>query len=126
MSHVERFIEENLIDLINEQDRCVELSNAQENDLALSHVLEFGDLIEWISDDLSFQELREFEADIARAFIGYLSHDEFFIKWAASWDKAKRAIAEYYDDKIWNRYCDVYNPPPLDHYAEYGLKRSDF
>ena len=123
---VDRFIEENLIDLINEPDRCVELSDSQESELALAHIAEFGDLTEWLSDDLSFQDLREFEADMARAFIGLLSHDDFFIKWGGSWLKAKRAIAEYYDDKIWNRYCDVYNPPPVDIYYVNGVKRSDF
>jgi len=123
---VDRFIEENLIDLINEPDRCVELSDSQESELALAHIAEFGDLTEWLSDDLSFQDLREFEADMARAFIGLLSHDDFFLKYAGEFNRAKRAISDHYEDKIWNRYCDVCSPEPIDYYDEYGLKRSDF
>ena len=126
MENFERFVEDNLIDMIDEKNRCVELTDAQQNELTLSVIEDDGDLIDWLLADMSVVEFNAMQADMVRAFIGKMSHDDFFLKYAGEFNRAKRAISEHYEDKIWNRYCDVFNPEPIDYYDEYGLKRSDF
>ena len=126
MSNFDDFVSDNLVDMIDEPNRCVELSAVQLDELAIAVVEDDGDFFDWLLTEMSVPEFNQMQADMVKAFAGRMSHDEFFLKYAGAYYDAKRNIVEHYEDKIWNAYCDQYNPAPFDHYAEYGLKRSDF
>ena len=126
MSNFDDFVSDNLIDMIDQTDRCVELNSAQQDELAIAVVEDDGDFFDWLLTEMSVPEFNQMQADMVKAFVGRMSHDDFFLKYAGAFEDAKRNITEHYEDKIWNAYCDMYNPAPIDYYAEYGLKRSDF
>ena len=71
-------------------------------------------------------EYEQFQADMAKAFAGLMGHDSFFLKYDNAYQKAKDLILDGIEERIWNRYCDIFNPPALDYYEEYGVSRSSF
>jgi hypothetical protein len=127
MDFVKDAIDANLDDLIDPQNRCVEATDAAANKLVIAWTKENPhDLQEWMFNDDPFITWERFYVDMVKAFAGEISHDEFFIKYEHFYDIAKRAIMDDLDSKIWNRYTDLNDVPPLDMYDYNGVKREDF
>jgi len=119
-------INDNVEDMVNAEDRCVELTSAHKDLLTVAYIEDNGSLDELIAEDMTCAEFDQFQADMAKAFAGLMGHDSFFLKYDKSYQKAKDLILEGIEERIWNRYCDIFNPPPLDYYVEYGVSGSFF
>jgi len=126
MESLTALINDNVENMVNAQDRCVELTSAHKDLLTVAYIEDNGSLDELISEEMTCKEFDEFQADMAKAFAGLMGHDSFFLKYDKSYQKAKDLILEGIEERIWNRYCDIFNPPPLDYYEEYGVSRSSF
>lgn len=126
MGNLELVINDHLEDMVDAENRCVELTAKQEDMLVVAYIEDYGSLDEWLMGEMTIAEWDQFQADMAKTFAGTMSNDSFFLTYKPFYWKAKRSIIEDIESKIWNSYCDAFNPPPLDYYAEYGLRRSDF
>lgn len=120
-------IDENLDDLVDPKNRCVEATDAAANELVIAWTEETPyELQEMMFCDSSENDCQQFYVDMAKAFAGKMSHDDFFIKYEKLYDIAKREIMDDLDSKIWNRYTDLNDVPPLDMYDYNGVRREDF
>lgn len=127
MDFVKDAIDANLDNLIDRENRCVEATDAATNELAIAWTeetpYEFAEMMFYNSSQV---EMEQFYVDMAKAFAGKMSHDDFFIKYAPHYDAAKREIMDDLDSKIWNRYVDLNDVPVLDMYEYNGVRREDF
>ena len=120
-------IDANLDDLVDRENRCVEPTDSAANELVIAWTEETPyELTEMLFCESSEVEYQEFYIDMAKAFAGKMIHDDFFIKYSHYFDIAKREIMDDLDSKIWNRYVDLNDVPPLDMYDYNGVKREDF
>tara|TARA_R110000822_G_scaffold308988_3_gene437667 strand:- start:361 stop:741 length:381 start_codon:yes stop_codon:yes gene_type:complete len=120
-------IDANLEDLVDPKNRCVEATDQAANQLVIAWTEETPyELQEMMFFESTELECQQFHVDIAKAFAGEMSHDDFFIKYEHFYDIAKREIMDDLDSKIWNRYTDLHDVPALDIYDYNGVKRSDF
>ena len=127
MDFVKDAIDANLDNLIDRENRCVEATDAAANKLVIAATQESPDeLQELMFHESSNAEYAQFHVDMAKAFAGKMSHDDFFIKYEPYFDIAKRFIMEDLDSKIWNRYTDLNDVPVLDMYDYNGVRREDF
>jgi len=127
MDFVKDAIDANLDNLIDHKNRCVEDTDAAANDLVIAWTEEKPyDLQEFMFYDSPVSVWEAFQVDMAKAFAGKMSHDDFFIKYSHYFDIAKRDIMEDLDSKIWNRYTDLHDVPVLDMYDYNGVRREDF
>jgi hypothetical protein len=126
MSQLSIVINDNLEQMVNAKDRCVELTSTHKDLLTVAYIEDNGALDQLMAEDMTSKELDEFQVDMTKAFAGLISHDGFFLKYENFYQKAKDFILEDIETKIWNRYCDIFNPPPIDYYEEYGVTRSWF
>lgn len=127
MDFVKDAIDANLDNLIDRENRCVEATDAATNELAIAWTeetpYEFAEMMFYNSSQV---EMEQFYVDMAKAFAGKMSHDDFFIKYAPYFDVAKREIMDDLDSTIWNRYVDLNDVPVLDMYEYNGVRREDF
>lgn len=120
-------IDANLDNLIDRENRCVEATDEAANELVIAWTDENPyDLQDFMFSDSAGTTCEQFHMDMAKAFAGKISHDDFFIKYEKFYDIAKRDIIELVDSKIWNRYTDFNDVPPLDMYDYNGVRREDF
>ena len=120
-------IDANLDDLVDPKNRCVEATDQAANQLVIAWTEETPyELQEMMFCESTELECQQFHVDLAKAFAGNMSHDDFFIKYEHFYDIAKREIMDDLDSKIWNRYTDLHDVPALDIYDYNGVKRSDF
>tara|TARA_R110001606_G_scaffold339596_1_gene487692 strand:+ start:62 stop:442 length:381 start_codon:yes stop_codon:yes gene_type:complete len=120
-------IDANLEDLVDPKNRCVEATDQAANELVIAWTEETPyELQEMMFFESTELECQQFHVDLAKAFAGEMSHDDFFIKYEHFYDIAKREIMDDLDSKIWNRYTDLHDVPALDIYDYNGVKRSDF
>ena len=120
-------IDANLDDLVDRENRCVEPTDSAANELVIAWTEETPyELTEMLFCESSEVECQEFYIDMAKAFAGKISSDDFFIKYSHYFDIAKREIMDDLDSKIWNRYTDLNDVPPLDMYDYNGVRREDF
>lgn len=120
-------IDENLDNLIDRENRCVEATDEASNELVIAATQESPDeLQELMFYESSNAEYAQFHVDMAKAFAGKMSHDDFFIKYEPYFDIAKRFIMDDLESKIWNRYTDLNDVPVLDMYDYNGVRREDF
>jgi len=127
MDFVKDAIDANLDNLVDPKNRCVEATDAASNELVIAATEESPDeLQELMFHESSNSVYAQFHVDMAKAFVGKMSHDDFFIKYEPYFDIAKRFIMEDLDSKIWNRYCDLHDVPVLDMYDYNGVRREDF
>jgi len=127
MDFVKDAIDANLDNLVDPKNRCVEATDAAANELVIAATEECPyELEEEMFHGSSNAVHEQFHVDMAKAFVGKMSHDDFFIKYEPYFDIAKRHIMEDLDSKIWNRYCDLHDVPVLDMYDYNGVRREDF
>jgi hypothetical protein len=127
MDFVKDAIDANLDNLIDHENRCVEATDAAANEVVIAWTKENPhDLQEWMFNDDPFITWERFYVDMAKAFAGKMSHDDFFIKYEPYFDIAKRFIMDDLDSKIWNRYVDLNGICVLDMYDYNGVRREDF
>ena len=120
-------IDANLDNLVDPKNRCVEATDQAANQLVIAWTEETPyELQEMMFCESTELECQQFQVDMAKAFAGEMSHDDFFIKYEHFYDIAKREIMDDLDSKIWNRYTDLHDVPALDIYDYNGVKRSDF
>ena len=120
-------IDANLDDLVDRENRCVEPTDSAANELVIAATEESPDeLQELMFHESSHSAYAQFHVDMAKAFAGKMSHDDFFSKYEPYFDIAKRFIMQDLDSKIWNRYTDLNDVPPLDMYDYNGVRREDF
>ena len=120
-------IDANLDNLVDRENRCVEATDQAANQLVIAWTEETPyELQEMMFCESTELECQQFQVDMAKAFAGEMSHDDFFIKYEHFYDIAKREIMDDLDSKIWNRYTDLHDVPALDIYDYNGVKRSDF
>lgn len=120
-------IDANLDNLVDPKNRCVEATDQAANQLVIAWTEETPyELQEMMFCESTEVECQQFQVDMAKAFAGEMSHDDFFIKYEHFYDIAKREIMDDLDSKIWNRYTDLHDVPALDIYDYNGVKRSDF
>mgnify|MGYP000026266518 FL=1 len=120
-------IDANLDNLVDPKNRCVEATDQAANQLVIAWTEETPyELQEMMFCESTELECQQFHVDMAKAFAGQMSHDDFFIKYEHFYDVAKREIMDDLDSKIWNRYTDLHDVPALDIYDYNGVKRSDF
>lgn len=120
-------IDENLDNLIDRENRCVEATDEASNELVIAATQESPDeLQELMFYESSNAEYAQFHVDMAKAFAGKMTHDDFFIKYEPYFDIAKRFIMDDLESKIWNRYTDLNYVAPLDMYDYNGVRREDF
>ena len=120
-------IDENLDNLIDPKNRCVEATDAAADELVIAWIEETPyEFQEMLFSDSVQVVMEQFYVDMAKAFAGKMSHDDFFLKYAPLYDLAKREIMDDLDSKIWNRYTDFNDVPPLDMYDYNGVRREDF
>lgn len=120
-------IDANLEDLVDPKNRCVEATDQAANELVIAWTEETPyELQEIMFFESTELECQQFHVDLAKAFAGEMSHDDFFIKYEHFYDIAKREIMDDLDSKIWNRYTDLHDVAALDIYDYNGVKRSDF
>ena len=120
-------IDANLDNLVDRENRCVEATDQAANQLVIAWTEETPyELQEMMFCESTELECQQFQVDMAKAFAGEMSHDDFFIKYEHFYDVAKREIMDDLDSKIWNRYTDLHDVPALDIYDYNGVKRSDF
>ena len=120
-------IDANLDNLVDPKNRCVEATDQAANQLIIAWTEETPyELQEMMFFESTELECQQFHVDLAKAFAGEMSHDDFFIKYEHFYDIAKREIMDDLDSKIWNRYTDLHDVPALDIYDYNGVKRSDF
>lgn len=127
MDFVKDAIDANLDNLIDRENRCVEATDAATNELVIAWTEETPyEFQEMLFSDSVQVVMEQFYVDMAKAFAGKMSHDDFFIKYAPLYDLAKREIMDDLDSKIWNRYVDLNDVPVLDMYEYNGVRREDF
>lgn len=120
-------IDANLDNLIDRENRCVEATDAATNEMVIAWTEETPyEFQEMLFSDSVEVVCEQFYVDMAKAFAGKISHDDFFIKYAPLYDLAKREIMDDLDSKIWNRYVDLNDVPVLDMYEYNGVRREDF
>ena len=120
-------IDANLDDLVDRENRCVEATDAAATEVVIAWVAENPhELQEFMFNDSPVTDWEEFHIDMAKAFSGLITHSEFFAKYRKFYDIAKREIMDDIDSKIWNRYTDLNDVPPLDMYDYNGVRREDF
>lgn len=120
-------IDANLENLVDRQNLCVEPTDAAANQLVIAWTEENPhELQEFMFNDSSAIVWEQFHVDMAKAFANEMSHDDFFLKYEKYYDIAKREIMDDLDSKIWNRYTDLNDVPPLDMYDYNGVRREDF
>ena len=120
-------IDANLENLVDRQNLCVEPTDAAANQLVIAWTEENPhELQEFMFRDSPITAWEEFHVDMAKAFANEMSHDDFFLKYEKYYDIAKREIMDDLDSKIWNRYTDLNDVPPLDLYDYNGVRREDF
>ena len=100
-------IADNLEELIDEegQYQCVGATDRAMNNLQIADAQECGDLLEIMTTSL--EDMNSFEADLARAFAGVISPEQFLSNWRKKFDKAKVITLNHYHDEIWDMWCDV-------------------
>ena len=98
-------IADNLEELLDHEGQCVEATDKALNNLQIVDAQESGDLLELMT--ASVEEMNSFEADLARAFAGVISPEQFLSNWRAEFDRAKVRTLNYYHDQIWDIWCDV-------------------
>lgn len=127
MDYVKDAIDANLDNLIDRENRCVEATESATNELVIAWTEETPyEFQEMLFSDSVQVVMEQFYVDMAKAFAGKMSHDDFFIKYAPLYDLAKREIMDDLDSKIWNRYVDLNDVPVLDMYEYNGVRREDF
>ena len=127
MNFVQDAIDANLDNLVDPKNRCVEATDAAANELVIAATEESPDeLQELMFHESSNAVYAQFHVDMAKAFAGKMSHDDFFIKYEHYFDIAKRFIMDDLDSKIWNRYTDLHDVPVLDMHDYNGVRREDF
>lgn len=127
MDFVKDAIDANLDNLIDRENRCVEATESATNELVIAWTEETPyEFQEMLFSDSVQVVMEQFYVDMAKAFAGKMSHDDFFIKYAPLYDLAKREIMDDLDSKIWNRYVDLNDVPVLDMYEYNGVRREDF
>jgi hypothetical protein len=127
MDFVKDAIDENLDNLVDPKNRCVEATDAAADELVIAWTEETPyEFQEMLFSDSVQVVMEQFYVDMAKTFAGKMSHDDFFLKYAPLYDLAKREIMDDLDSKIWNRYTDLHDVPALDIYDYNGVKRSDF
>lgn len=127
MDFVKDAIDANLDNLIDRENRCVEATESATNELVIAWTEETPyEFQEMLFSDSVEVVCEQFYVDMAKAFAGKMSHDDFFIKYAPLYDLAKREIMDDLDSKIWNRYVDLNDVPVLDMYEYNGVRREDF
>jgi hypothetical protein len=127
MDYVKDAIDANLDNLIDRENRCVEATDEATNELVIAWTEETPyEFQEMLFSDSVEVVCEQFYVDMAKAFAGKMSHDDFFIKYAPLYDLAKREIMDDLDSKIWNRYVDLNDVPVLDMYEYNGVRREDF
>jgi hypothetical protein len=127
MDFVKDAIDANLDNLIDRENRCVEATDEATNELVIAWTEETPyEFQEMLFSDSVEVVCEQFYVDMAKAFAGKMSHDDFFIKYAPLYDLAKREIMDDLDSKIWNRYVDLNDVPVLDMYEYNGVRREDF
>ena len=120
-------IDANLDNLVDPKNRCVEATDQAANQLVIAWTEETPyELQEMMFCESTEVECQQFHVDMAKAFAGEMSHDDFFIKYEPYFDVAKRFIMDDLDSKIWNRYTDLNDVPPSDLYDYNGVRREDF
>jgi hypothetical protein len=98
-------IADNLEQLIDRQGQCVEASDTALNNLQIADAEASGDLIELMTT--SIEEMHNFEADLAKAFAGVISPQQFLNNWRSGFESAKIKTLDFYSDSIWDMWCDV-------------------
>ena len=98
-------IADNLEELIDEEGQCVRATDRAMNNLQIVDAQESGELLELMT--ASVEEMNSFEADLARAFAGVISPEQFLSNWRAGFDRVKVDTLVYYHDQIWDMWCDV-------------------
>ena len=127
MNFVKDAIDANLDNLIDLENRCVEATDEATNELVIAWTEETPyEFQEMLFSDSVEVVMEQFYVDMAKAFAGKMSHDDFFIKYAPLYDLAKREIMDDLDSTIWNRYVDLNDVPVLDMYEYNGVRREDF
>ena len=127
MDYVKDAIDANLDNLIDRENRCVEATDEATNELVIAWTEETPyEFQEMLFSDSVEVVCEQFYVDMAKAFAGKMSHDDFFIKYAPLYDLAKREIMDDLDSKIWNTAVDALNIPPVDMYEYNGVRREDF
>ena len=127
MDFVKDAIDANLDNLIDRENRCVEATDEATNELVIAWTEETPyEFQEMLFSDSVQVVMEQFYVDMAKAFAGKMSHDDFFIKYAPLYALAKREIMDDLDSKIWNRYVDLNDVPVLDMYEYNGVRREDF
>ena len=127
MDFVKDAIDANLDNLIDRENRCVEATDAAANELVIAWTEETPyEFQEMLFADSAQVDMEQFYIDMAKAFAGKMSHDDFFIKYSPHYHVAKREIMDDLDSTIWNRYVDLNDVPVLDMYEYNGVRREDF
>ena len=126
MSNLEKAILGNIYELVNTADNVVEPSIPAANALMVASCEDSGDMIDMLGDQLSCPKWFDFNADMAKAFAGIMSHDDFFIKWRPVYERARQDMMDELDSKIWNTYVDVDSQEFQDPYVYNGVRREDF
>lgn len=127
MDFVKDAIDANLDNLVDPKNRCVEATDAAADELVIAWTEETPyEFQEMLFSDSVQVVMEQFYVDMAKAFAGKMSHDDFFIKYDPLYDLAKREIMEDLDSKIWNRYVDLHDVPVLDMHDYNGVRREDF
>lgn len=120
-------IDANLDDLVDRENLCVDPKDSAANEVVIAWVEENPhELQEFMFNDSPVTDWEEFHIDMAKAFTGLITHNEFFAKYQRFYDIAKRDIMDELDSKIWNRYTDFHDVPAIDWYDYNGVKREDF
>ena len=127
MTFIEEAINNNIEDLVDVENRHVEPTDNAATELVVAwtedNPHEFTEMLFCESMEAEYQQ---FYVDMAKAFAGKISGDEFVAKYGHCFQTAKREIIDDLESKIWNTAVDVFNIPPVDMYEYNGVRREDF
>ena len=126
MTFIEEAINNNIEDLVDIDNRCVEPTDKAANDLTVAFAQDGGEVVEIMFTDLPFCFIERFHADMIRVFAGEFTPQDFFTRYQAHYDTLKEWVVEDSSSKIWNTAVDVFNIPPVDMYEYNGVRREDF
>lgn len=127
MTFIEEAINNNIEDLVDIENRNVDPSDQAATELVIAWA---GDnpyeLTEMLFCESMEAEYQQFYVDMAKAFAGKISGDDFITKYSHCFQTAKREVIDDLESKIWNTAVDALNIPAVDMYEYNGVRREDF